>query len=258
MPYTFPPNLGTQPRRPTIQFKVKGGDSVTLPIPAGVSINDSAEYSTIDLGTMGNFLRNVDTREGIEGVVNQLQERANENKSIKAGQLARIFGEKVGSDSEIGRRALFATKTIINPNTSTTFTGNSIRTFSFEFKMISASEDDTRSIHQIHAFFRKYAYPDSADDKNNIILEFPPVWKIIFNDTQNRENEHIPRVYECFLTGLTTTFNSSANMYRTDGSPVEVDIGLGFQETRSLIRRDIDQLANYQVDKDQLAGMRGL
>lgn len=248
--YKFPLELDGQidealrynTNRPFMLFSTKdSGVRIYLPIPEGLSFSDSAEYSTLDLGTIGELMDNIDESEGFMG---KLKSAAKSSaKSLGAAEIARIAAERVAGGSEIGKAALFATKQILNPNTNTTFTGVGIRSFSFSFKLVGRNQRDSIAIRDIHETFRIYTYPESDDSENNIILDYPEIWTIKFFDTLSgtAENQFIPKIYECYLTGMSTNINSSASMFRTDGAPVEVDFSLNFQETRSLIRQDFTE-----------------
>jgi hypothetical protein len=62
------------------------------------------------------------------------------------------------------------------------------------------------------------------------------------------------------LQNVTSTFNSTSPTFHTDGSPLEVDITLGYQETRALTRFDIETLGhdnNRGIDSDGLATEQG-
>lgn len=233
---------------------------IYLPIPEGLSFSDSAEYSTIDLGTIGE-LANIEPES--EGFFDTVKNAIGKTTTLKASQIARIAIEGVAGSSELGKAALFSTKQILNPNTNTTFTGVGLRNFSFSFKLIGRNPDDSKMIRDIHETFRIHTYPESDDSENNIILNYPEIWTIKFFDTLGKakvetffdnvdsshagsfnESEFIPKIYECYLTGMSTNINSSSSIFRNDGAPVEVDFSLNFQETRTLIRQDFTQNRN--------------
>ena len=46
----------------------------------------------------------------------------------------------------------------------------------------------------------------------------------------------MPKIRECYLLSLNTTYNATGNAFHTKGQPVEVDIALTFQETKALTR----------------------
>lgn len=226
--------------RPFIYFKEKeDGNEIFLPLPAGVTFGDSGSYSTINMGMIGAFTGDN------EGNTSDAWNKA--AKSFKDGEitkLAKRFGAGFFLQNDGAEKYMAATKRILNPNTNTTFEGNSIRTFQFEFTLVGRSKADTDAIREVHNTFRKYAYPESTEDSANVILDYPPVWEIKFYDGANamQENKFLPKIHESYLMTLTTNFNPSALMFRTDYSPVEVTMSLVFQETRALMRTDIEKL----------------
>ena len=56
------------------------------------------------------------------------------------------------------------------------------------------------------------------------------------------EIEHIPKIFECYLKDMTSTYNAGSNSWRVDGSPLESDLTLTFVETRALTLDDIIKL----------------
>lgn len=233
----------------TVQSSPKEGrmfKTIYLPLPQGISFGENGEYSSVDLGPLaGSGLQDSLTSllhgdiagaaSGAGGVLNQI-------KNLKFMEAAAILSSKIPYVGEAGKeKAMFALKKITAPNTNTTFTKNSIRDFMFSFSMIARTKEDTRAINSIHKIFRRYTYAGADSGSPNIILDYPPVWKIQFL-IDGVDNPYIPKLFSCYLKGLSTTFNPSTHSIRTDGSPHEISIQLSFQESRVLTRRDIDDL----------------
>jgi hypothetical protein len=250
----YPLELRGQKNRPCIEFTAydTSSGSVDLktlwfPCPSNVSISDSASYSTIDLGALGGAAASaISAGAGAGGGVGTkisagVGNIANQAKSLKGGEIAALASAAI--PDAIGEKMRFAAKTLINPNSNTTFTGNPIRTFSFQFKMIARSQQEAQEIQKIHSTFRKYSYADSNGNQQNLTLRYPPVWRIRFLDGQQNENKYIPKIYSCYLTTVSSNFNATSATFHTDGSPLEVDITIGYQETRALTRFDIENLA---------------
>lgn len=234
--------------RPFMRFgTVKSNVNIYLPIPEGLSFSDGAEYSTIDLGFIGKTVSDLATNALDEGLTQTLKDAFQGEFTPKSSKVAQIAVSGFASQTELGRSALFSTKRIANPNTNTTFTGVTLRNFSFTFKLVGRSPEDSKRIRDIHETFRYYTYPESDDSDDNIVLNYPDIWTIKFFDTFSEaergimENQFIPKIYECYLTGMTTNLNSSSSMFRRDGAPVEIDFTLNFQETRTLIRQDFER-----------------
>ena len=237
----------------TVQEDKAGGNRFTtiyLPMPAGVSFTDAGTYGTMDLGDIAasggvDALASLMAGEGGAldagaGAVKQI------GKSLVGGKGKAILATKVaGIDKET---AMFAQKKIKAPNQNTTFTGNSMRAFSFMFNLIASSERDTAAIARIQRTFRRYTYAGSSDDAPNIVLDYPPLWKIQFFEG-GRENEYLPKIFACYLDSCACVFNAESNMFRRDGSPFSVSCTLSFKETRTLTRNDIDLLEMNKSDR---------
>jgi len=240
-----------------ISFTVEDNDnkfyqSVFFPCPPNIAFNDSATYSTIDLNTIGNIVKNeVDSgasnRDLASITASVLKSGGEAVQNLKAAEIAKAVGSSLpivpesvrGTTQVLGRR-------IFNPNTNTTFTGNSIRSFTFSFKMVASSAEESRRVNEIHRLFRKYVYADSDPTTQNLILRFPPKWHINFLDRHGADNTFIPGIYECYLVSVETNFNSTTNAFHADGAPLEVDMSLTYQESRVLTRTDIDDMAKYK------------
>ena len=246
---TFPPSLGTAAGRPFIHFHAneiaRGGGGlqadIFLPIPAGISFEDGGSYSTIDFGAAGAFAEHAKDAMATDQTVNRTKLWADAKAAMGAQGMKLL--EPVG-----GEKVMVATRLAMNPNTNTTFQSNNLRSFTFEFKMVGRSAGEDATIRNIHNTFRRGIYPHVTKDASNIIMHYPPTWHLFFRNTNavgGAENEYIPKVYECYLTTLASSFNPSASMFRNGSiAPVEVQINLTFQETRTLTRLDIEQKYN--------------
>lgn len=266
----YPPELRSQSQRPCIEFTAydtSSGDvqlkTIWFPCPAGIEISDQATYNTIDLGALGGALNQAIEagKSAAGGAKGKFKAGSNallgQVKDARAGEIAAIAAMALPG---YGDKLQFKAKTILNPNTNTTFSGNSVRSFTFAFKMIARSESEAKEIQKIHQTFRKYTYADSNGNQQNLTLRYPPVWRIRFLDGQKNENKYIPKIYSCYLQGVQSSFNSTAPVFHTDGSPLEVDVSISFQETRALTRFDIETLgsdANRGIGADGLATEQG-
>ena len=105
----------------------------------------------------------------------------------------------------------------------------------FSFKLIAESEEDSDAAKAIERTFRKFLYPKRA---GSIALAYPPLFEISFYKGEVI-NQYMPNIKPCYLTSLESTFNETANTFHSDGSPIEVNLSLGFQEERALLRDDL-------------------
>ena len=229
---------------------------IFFPCPANISINDSATYNTVDLGTIGGAigkaLQNSDgSLSGIGESLRGQMGAAIEN--FKASEIASAAAQKLVLPENLKSGMSLQSRTLLNPNTNTTFSGNAIRSFTFAFKMIAQSAEEAEVIRKIHSKFRRFTYADSKTDSQNLILAFPPTWTIRFLDGNGNENKFIPKIFSCYLVSIESSFNSTTNMFHRDGAPFEVDISISYQETRTLTRQDIKEL-----EEGSLGSNRGI
>ena len=244
----FPDTLRYNPL-PFVLFTALGksqSPAISLPIPPGLTIGDGMSYSSMNLGIIGTIMSETMAQmgkqtsvsgvigAGVGGMVGSVINKAGQlNAAAAASILARKFGFETVADT-----VDFSQRQVIAPNTNTTFQNSNIRSYSFTFKLVSRSKKEAETIKKIVDIFREYMYPEGKD----VVLSYPPIWNISFYDKDAVINPYLPKIYDCYLTGMTATFNASTNIFHEDGSPVETDVSLSFQETRALTKMDIQKL----------------
>lgn len=262
--FVFPPEIRRQNPRsggeyPVICFTYYNKKNVAtkwiyLPMPPGIEFGDSMNYSTLDLGLIGDIVaKTIKGAQGEEGLVQSIGGAASalgkdiiqKAKSANMAAAASIVARQLGQE-KISNVVDFQSKQIIAPNTNTTFQGANTRSFNFKFKMMATSSSQSDIIQGIVNLLREKIYPMGTD----IILEYPGTWKISFLvDTQ--QNTYLPRIYRCYLTSFTSAYNSANNMWHDGGAPVEVDVAMTFQEVKALKQQNIQKLNNpYGSDSD--------
>tara|TARA_B110000444_G_scaffold22008_3_gene18272 strand:- start:10332 stop:11360 length:1029 start_codon:yes stop_codon:yes gene_type:complete len=250
-------------------------DSVSLPCPQGLTFGDSATYATIDVGTLAavgevvqagvaGFGAAKNNGEGNAAAAKQaatesLKDSYRKMTSGGIGGAAILAARKIGMDSVAGGME-FAAKQVVNPRTNTTFAGNTLRNFQFDFKMIAKSPQEVDMIHQIHTIFRNNLYAAELGGES-IMLKYPNQWEITFVDPiEMKELKYIPKIYRTYLTGLNTVVNSTANTFHKDMAPYEIDVALQFQETKILTRNEMEdlQLKGVRKNKDEALATQGV
>ena len=241
MMYWFPQslreNLDNGSNYPCINFKLsnlKDGPEIWMYIPPGFAIGDSVNYNTSNFGASGVALE----RFGGGGFSKKTVDNINVGEA-ELVQLGINSAGNLGSTGEAFKKgAMLERGVATNPFSATTFESTGIRTYSFAFKLISESAEESKMAKNIEAAFRKYMLPDS--EINSLIVKYPPIWEISFYKGEEK-NEYMPKLLESYCTGLTATYNSTSSSFHPDGSPVEVDISITFQETRAVVRSDLYQ-----------------
>jgi hypothetical protein len=229
-----------------MSFWPSGEDEfIMLPIPSGLTFSDSMSYSSLDLGILGDLaVKTINAPAAPKGsglarkTGNTLGAAASgiidKTSKMNLAAVASIAAIRGRMDNVAGV-VDYATKQVVAPNTRTAFKNSNVRQFQFQFKMVGRTKGDATAIKTICEIFQKYMYPDGDD----VILKYPPTWRIFFYDGNGNVNKYIPGIYELYLTDLNTTLNLAASIFHDDGSPIEVDITIGFEETKALTRQEI-------------------
>jgi len=242
---TFPANLGSNKLSAKnsiacfsarLKKEQEFSYNIYLPAPVGLSVSDQANYNTSDFGMTG-----AEEKFGKDSLKQALTA-----VGIKGGKL---FGGIVGvEDAQVEKVA----GAIVNPNTNTTFGGSGVRSFSFQYKFIPESEDESNTVKQIIRRFKGLSYASlaSSDRENpaSLVLTYPPIWQVKFLTQTDggsfSQNPFMPKIFDCYLTTVETNYNPNANVFFKGGAPNEIDLTITYQETRALTRNDIDELEN--------------
>lgn len=248
---TFPEDLRSKADEgtPFIMFSVQGSNkksvNISLYQPPGISVSDGANYTGFNIGRLkgaAGIAKSLATREGITDA-----------DIFSLGILAK--DKFTGSENvdKITSSAAISAGVASNPYTRTAYESTNVRNFSFSFKLIAQSQDESEIAKKIERTFRKFLYPKRS---GSIALAYPPLFRIRFfapgtktdKEGSNPDglNRYMPIIKPCYLTSLETTFNGGASTFHEGTfAPVEVDINLSFQEERVLIRQDL-----YETDND--------
>ena len=263
-PLVFPSDLKEHSNRALIVFtaeELNDGQTIhhqiSFPCPSDIAFSDGADYSTINLGVFGEDIAktaqsvlSAERGEASEALLSSLGESASRHsqEDLNLSSIATIVAKSIGGNNE--NTINFANRSIINPRTNTTFGGNTIRQFTFNFSMIGRTQSDSKLIHSIISKFRLLTYAE----QNGINLNYPPTWKIQFM-VSGKENPFIPKIYKCFLTTVSTNINSGVEkLWRKDGAPIQTQISLSFQETKVLTRQMMSDLESddKRTDSDNV------
>ena len=274
----YPVDMGSDPsktpegidvNRPIIMFRCDGrvGDGgaqyIGFPIPQGIDFTDGASYDDASLGytgaaamgavstlTSGNIVENTKAFDGSGGIdaLKSMFGNVGIGSAITAGVGNSPISDNVKSGIGI------AMKMTMNRHIVTEFTGIGTRSFGFKFKLVGSSKRESEIIRDIGKAFRNGLYPEA----NVLALKYPPKWTIRFM-MGSSDIDYLPKIWECYLESLNVSFNGSANLWHTDGAPIECDISVTFKETRALRHQDIRALednAFLQIPQESRNGYK--
>lgn len=245
----FPRDMLVESQRPYIRFTCKpanggqGMTSVNLPCPGGVSFADGGSYTTVDMGIIGDIASIVakggSASEMAGNAAGTFVEQAKGLGAVGGG----ILALKTLGANDTATALEFANKSIRNPRTNTAFSGNTLRNFQFNFKMIGKDPKEVNEINEIQSFFREQVYASKLNGTSTVMQQYPSQWTVKFVDPRDGgELKYMPKIFTCYLTSASTVVNSTSNTFRTDLSPYEIDVSLQFQETKILDRDEINAL----------------
>jgi len=239
--------------RPFVQFScMEEGRSIFLPMPAGITIADGGDYSTINIATMSALAQTaragVDKFTGGGGAGDVAMAMAKDigKQTFSGGGIgaAILLSKKMGLN-DLADAASFAGKMVVNPRTNVSFSGNNLRQFGFKFTLIGRDKSEVNAIDDIQNTFRNQVYASELDNEK-LLLKYPNQWQIKFfsPNEPGKELDYIPKIYTSYLTSCSVAVNPSSPRFRTDNSPYELTIDLAFQETKILTRNEIQRLEN--------------
>jgi len=209
--------------------------TIHLHQPIGFSASDMGNYGSMDKGPMGAGMKTILARLGLgSGAGNEFT-----SADLTAGALMNMsLLSQIPIADQLDRGARITALELgvaQNPHTYVTYEGHQLRTFQFEYKLISESDREARTIEKIVDIFRNYSLPEST---GNLSIQYPAQFSIDFYKGGSK-NKFMPQILDCHLTNLSVTYNGTTNAFHKDGAPVETDLSMTFQETKAIVRQDL-------------------
>ena len=237
--------------------------SAYFPCPGNIAFGDAANLGSIDLGIMGAAM-------DMTQQFGKASDKANAHFEAAGNALMKTIGSAVdGVTQGLVTKGYFANKQAVNNFTNTTYQGNNVRNFTFNFKLVADSAIESQMVRDIDHFFRSNMYGGAQEenkDNFNAFLSYPPIWEIDFLESMKREgavfNQYLPKLFACYLGSYNATFNTTAAAWHPGGAPLEVDMSLTFTESRALNAIDIEALnglsGNYYDEEISNMAARGI
>lgn len=274
---TGPPNVrnsGTQaPITNNLKFFDIGGERADIYVPmGGYSVADTFDYAQSSLGTMGAAAAATLNRGGSiggairEGLATAGQSGIDALKALSGDKsVGRLAALKVasftGSDTAQNVASITARATM-NPNIRTNFNGVSVREFSFAFKFVPCSPEESLAVKSIIKFFRFHSYPEEITSVGafSVGFEYPNMFKIrLLSNAGNKHFKNIGTPIKlCYCKGVTTNYNATSPVLHEDGAPTEIDLSLQFTEYKAQTRKDIENEDNdsfYHFENGENGGV---
>ena len=246
-----------------------GGPAI-LYMPEALSFNDAINYDGVNLGIAGMFAATTagtvsDIAKSDYSSVNTAMQGLNKSLSAGASSLQEagvlsglkdVVEDPVGSfranagplvslttqglsPEAISSGIALGSQITANPHKRSLFRDVGIRNFGFSFFLSPASPAEASAIENIVDFFRVNAYPEYVSGAR-YAYRFPNKFRITMK-YNGGEMSQPPKILDCHLTSINTTFNPRSSSFFSDGKFNETQISLAFVEERALAKPDIQE-----------------
>jgi hypothetical protein len=142
----------------------------------------------------------------------------------------------------------------INPQLQMIFRGMDFRQFQLSFMFTPASKAEASTVNKIIGEFKYHFSPDLITPQNAVSGMFfvpPSIFNLQFMfDTD--ENEYLPRYGDCILKDIDINYAPNGFAAHTDGSPVQIQLTLTFQEIEIVTKAKIQ--AGYNASSSSPIG----
>lgn len=204
---------------------------IYLYTPSAITFADGLAYENIDFtNAVGSALSAAQSAsEGKDiGLVDTLK-----------GYFGAMAADKAGSGTlEANAAAVLAigngqTK---NPRTQMLFKAPALRQLSLTWKLMASNQQESAVIEGLVQTLRAHAYPELIANGSTFV--FPDIFKVDFV-TKGGGKAKMINFANAYCTSVSVNYGSSGPSFFPDGSPVEIDFTMSFQETATLDRAKI-------------------
>lgn len=212
--------------------------TITFPIPAGINDSNSVNWQQDEINDLQEALGNAVTKyivggtEAAAGAVSEAGKQATD--AIQSGDAqkslaAKFGGAAVGTDRL--QQRVFGS--MFNNNLELLFTGPSLRSFSFTFKLSPRNPSEAKEIMTIIRFFKQSMSVKRS--KSSLLLKTPHTFAISYISS-NKQHPYLNKFKECALTSCSVDY-APEGQYMTymssnidERSMISYNLSLTFQE----------------------------
>jgi len=211
--------------------------SIILPMPSNIQDGNSVSYGEEQINFLAekgfNLAKgtiNANTQDIPNKIVESIDAAAGTalaNKQLIldaiAAEAVNVFGANLSINSILARQS----GQILNPNMELLFSGVTLRSFKFSFKMTPRDSNEGTQVKNIIRSLKENMAPTG---KGQDFLTTPNIFKINYKKG-NGNHPFLHRFKECFLKDMSVNYTGE-NVYATyyDGTPVSMTMDLTFQE----------------------------
>ena len=144
---------------------------IHLFVPNGFTVPDGAGYNQFQLGAIGGTISAAGGDQALS--IGDSSVTSADFAATGLNLIKKSANQLVGQGGAV---AALRSGIASNPYTSLTFEGTIVRSYTFEFKLMPSSEQESRTMKEIEQTFREYMYPEES----GFALKYPPTFNIKF------------------------------------------------------------------------------
>jgi hypothetical protein len=213
----------------------RSNQSITLPLPAGLSFSQAAQWTQTDFGQVGMAID--------QG--SDLSKMNAASGAKLAGYLAlstvgSMASKLAGGALKAKELASLATATVENQYAETLFKSVDNRTFNWSWTLTPRNAKEAETLDNMLRLLRFHMLPEFRSDigNGNAYLLYPSSFDIVFWQ-DGSPNRYIPRISTCALTNMSTNYTPGGSYIKTvSGSPQSYQLSLTFREL-SILHKDL-------------------
>ena len=190
--------------------------------------------------------------DGAEATAEQAKEMAkvvgDNAKDVKAGLAAQFTKQLTGTKDILARTE----GAVMNPNMELLFSGPSLRSFTFTWRLSPRDEKESMTVMRIIRLFKQSMAPKTTESQ--LFLKAPNTYKLEFVSPSGMKGTHrfLPKVKECAMNDFGVNYTPDGSYMTYDNSSmVSYEISMSFQEIEPVYNNDYTKLDS---DRDQSIG----
>jgi len=227
---------------------------VILPIPDDVKDVNSVTWGTSELGPVQALAASagqsvltdtMDTVKNAGQAIKNLINASQTGTAQKAAQAVGIsfaLGKLLGSDRSTRELLSRYSGAIFNSNIELVFSSVKLREpFTFAFDIVPRSQKEAQEVKNIIRAFKKYgAAKKTVGAATGLFLKSPEVFKLEYMNG-GKPHPYLNKFKICALQGMSVNYTPSGTYATyTDAAPVNMVLGLTFQEITPIYAEDYD------------------
>lgn len=219
-------------------------DAIMLAMQERPSVRYGVEYMATDMGTLTGALAG-----GASGLdFNDMLPEIARKGMLNLGQIpAAAAGMAVGENLDIKALASATSAMAPNPFREQIFQSVDTRTFTFDYKFLPKSQQESENVRNILHTFAYHMHPELS--AQGLFYIYPSEFNIQFFH-EGRENRWINRISTCVLTDMSVDYgNNSAFSTFRNGAPSEINMRLTFRELEVLTKDRLQAWHELPVNK---------